>query len=95
MELYPHVYQVQSLFAGRNLFQYLFVGDNTVLVDTGVAQTPEKVIFPYMDSLGVKLQRLTLAVTTHADVDIRAAITRLNARLPAHGSVVGLPTAPW
>jgi len=69
MELYPHVYQVQSLFAGRNLFQYLFVGDNTVLVDTGVAQTPEKVIFPYMDSLGVKPQRLTLAVTTHADVD--------------------------
>jgi glyoxylase-like metal-dependent hydrolase (beta-lactamase superfamily II) len=69
MELYPHVYQIQSLFAGRNLFQYLLVGDNAVLVDTGIAPTPEKVIFPYMDSLKLSSQRLTLAVTTHADLD--------------------------
>jgi hypothetical protein len=48
MELYPHVYQIQSLFGGRDLFQYLFDGDNTVLVDTGIAETPEKVIFPYL-----------------------------------------------
>ena len=69
MELYPHVYRIQSLFAGRNLFQYLLVGDKTVLVDTGIAQTPEQVIFPYMDSLQLSPQRLTLAVTTHADTD--------------------------
>jgi glyoxylase-like metal-dependent hydrolase (beta-lactamase superfamily II) len=69
MELYPHVYQIQSLFGGRNLFQYLFVGDNTVLVDTGIATTPEQVVFPYMDSLKLGPSRLTLAVTTHADVD--------------------------
>lgn len=69
MELYPNVYQIQSLFGGRNLFQYLFVGDNTVLVDTGIAETPEKVIFPYMESLKLRPERLTLAITTHADVD--------------------------
>ena len=69
MELYPHVYQIQSLFGGRNLFQYLLVGDNTVLVDTGIASTPERVIFPYMDSLHLSPQRLTLAVITHADTD--------------------------
>jgi glyoxylase-like metal-dependent hydrolase (beta-lactamase superfamily II) len=69
MELYPHVYQIQSLFSGRNLFQYLFVGDNVVLADTGIAETPEKVIFPYMDQLKLKPERLTLAVTTHADLD--------------------------
>jgi glyoxylase-like metal-dependent hydrolase (beta-lactamase superfamily II) len=69
MELYPHVHQIQSLYGGRNLFQYLFVGDNTVLVDTGTAETPEKVIFPYMDSLQLKPERLTLAVTTHSDLD--------------------------
>jgi len=69
MELYPHVYQIQSLFGGRNLFQYLFVGDNTVLVDTGIAETPEKVIFPYLDSLRLRPGQLTLAVTTHADLD--------------------------
>lgn len=69
MELYPQVYQIQSLFGGRNLFQYLFVGDNTVLVDTGIASTPEQVVFPYMDSLKLAPSRLTLAITTHADVD--------------------------
>ena len=69
MELYPHVHQIQSLFGGRNLFQYLFVGDNSVLVDTGIASTPENFVFPYMDSLKLAPSRLTLAVTTHADVD--------------------------
>ena len=69
MELYANVYQIQSLFAGRNLFQYLFVGDNVVLVDTGIAETPEKVIFPYLDSLRLRPERLRLAITTHADLD--------------------------
>jgi glyoxylase-like metal-dependent hydrolase (beta-lactamase superfamily II) len=69
MEVYRHVYQVRSLFGGRNLFQYLFVGDNVVLVDTGIATTPEEVIFPYMDGLKLKPERLTLAITTHSDLD--------------------------
>ena len=29
MELYDHVYQIQSLYGGRNLFQYLFVADTS------------------------------------------------------------------
>ena len=41
MELDRNVYQIRSLFGGRNLFQYLFVGDNIVLVDTGIATTPD------------------------------------------------------
>jgi glyoxylase-like metal-dependent hydrolase (beta-lactamase superfamily II) len=69
MELFPHTYQIQSLYGARNLFQYLFVGDNIILVDTGIATTPENVIFPYMESLGLDPRRLTLAVTTHADLD--------------------------
>ncbi len=69
MELYPNVYRIESLYGGRNLFQYLFVGDNTVLVDTGVAETPEKTIFPFFDKLKIKPQQLTLAVTTHSDLD--------------------------
>jgi glyoxylase-like metal-dependent hydrolase (beta-lactamase superfamily II) len=69
MELFPNVYQIQSIFGGRNLFQYLFVGDKVVLIDSGIAETPEKVIFPYMDGLKISPQRLALAVTTHPDVD--------------------------
>lgn len=69
MELYKNTYQIQSLFGGRNLFQYLFTGDNVVLVDTGIAETPERVIFPYLDRLKLKPERLTMAITTHADLD--------------------------
>jgi len=83
MELYSGVYQIQSLFEGRNLFQYLFVGDNTVLIDTGIAETPEKVIFPYMDHLKLPPGCLTLVVTTHPDVDHQggnSAIKRVSPR---------------
>jgi len=69
MELYDHVYQIQSLYGVRNLFQYLFVGDKVVLADTGIAETPEKVVFPFMDKLRLAPRKLTLAITTHADMD--------------------------
>ncbi len=83
MELYSGVYQIQSLFGGRNLFQYLFVGNIAVLVDTGIAETPEKVIFPSMDHLKLAPARLTLAVTTHPDIDHQGgnnAIKRISPR---------------
>jgi glyoxylase-like metal-dependent hydrolase (beta-lactamase superfamily II) len=83
MELYRNVYQVQSLFGDRNLFQYLFVGDNKVLLDTGIAETPEKVIFPYLDRLQLKPESLTLAIVTHADLDHQGgndAIKRISPR---------------
>lgn len=70
MEIYPGVYRIQSLYGERNLFQYLFAGDDkVVLADTGIATTPEETIFPYMDGLKLKPRQLTLAVTTHADLD--------------------------
>ncbi len=82
MELYKDVYQIQSLFGGRNLFQYLFVGDNVVLVDTGIAETPEKVIFPYLDELGLKPEALTLAVTAHSDADHQGGNSAIKRRSP-------------
>src|SRR5438128_457355 len=69
MELYKNAYQIQSLYGGRNLFQYLFVGERSVLIDSGVAETPENAIFPYMDKLKIDPQRLSLVVTTHPDLD--------------------------
>ncbi len=69
MELYKDTYQIQSLFGGRNLFQYFFKGDLGVLLDTGVADTPEKAIFVYLDRLKLRPQDISLAITTHADMD--------------------------
>jgi glyoxylase-like metal-dependent hydrolase (beta-lactamase superfamily II) len=69
MEIYKNAYQIQSLFGGRNLFQYFFNGDQRVLLDTGVSESPENTIFPYLDRLKIAPQDLTLAITTHADLD--------------------------
>ncbi len=69
MEVYKNVHQIQSLYHGRNLFQYLFLGSKIVLVDAGIHETPEKTIFPYLDKLKTKPERLSLVVVTHADLD--------------------------
>src|SRR6516164_9077556 len=61
-QLYPGVYQIASLFGGRNLFQYLFVGDNIVLLDTGLAYTPERTIFPALKELGIQPEQMNLAI---------------------------------
>ena len=82
-QLYPGVYQIDSLFGGRNLFQYLFVGDNIVLVDTGLAYTPEQTIFPAIKRLGIEPQQISLAVTTHADGDHQAGNDAIKRAAPA------------
>ncbi len=57
------------MVADRNLYQYLFVGDNTVLLDTGASYTPEEVILPFLKQLGIPPSQLTMAINTHADAD--------------------------
>lgn len=69
MEIYKGVHQIKSLYGGRNLFQYLFLGDNVVLVDSGVADTPEGAIFPYMEKVHTSPQQLNLLIVTHPDLD--------------------------
>lgn len=69
MEIFPYLHQIQSLVGDRNLFQYLFVGDNVVLLDTGASYTPSEVILPLLAKLGIQLSRLTVAINTHADAD--------------------------
>lgn len=68
-ELFPGAYQISSRFGGRNLFQYLLVGDSTVLFDMGIARTPAETIFPALEKLGLQPQRITLAIDSHADGD--------------------------
>jgi glyoxylase-like metal-dependent hydrolase (beta-lactamase superfamily II) len=69
MEIFRHQHQIASMVANRNLFQYLFVGDNTVLLDTGASYTPEETILPFLKTLGLAPSRLTMAINTHADAD--------------------------
>ena len=93
-QLYSGVYQIQSLFGGRNLFQYLFVGDNTVLLDTGLAYTPEQTIFPAMKQLGIAPEQINLAITTHADGDHQGGNDAIKRASPRTWLSCGLADRP-
>jgi len=83
MELYSGVHQIRSLYTdGRSLFQYLFVGARTVLVDSGVAETPEKSIFPYMEQIGLRPDRLSLLITSHPDLDHQGGNSSIRVNAP-------------
>ena len=69
MEIFPHVHQIQSLVADRNLFQYLFVGDDVILLDTGASYTPGLGTILFLGRAGIRPSRLTMAINTHADAD--------------------------
>jgi glyoxylase-like metal-dependent hydrolase (beta-lactamase superfamily II) len=50
--------------------QYALIGEErTLLLDTGLAETPERVIGPYLESVGSSLEAIDDVVITHADVD--------------------------
>lgn len=69
MKIFPNVYEIKSVFGNRYIYQYLFVGEITILLDAGVATTPNSVIFPYLEKIGISPRQLTMVIAMHADVD--------------------------
>jgi glyoxylase-like metal-dependent hydrolase (beta-lactamase superfamily II) len=81
-QIFPNVYQIRSVFGNRFLYQYLFLADTTVLLDTGVANTPNSVIFPLLEKLGVSPRRISLVITTHADADHQGGLAAIKEASP-------------
>ncbi len=69
MKIFPNVYEIKSVFGNRYIYQYLFVGDITILLDAGVAATPNSAIFPYLEKIGISPRQLTMVIAMHADAD--------------------------
>jgi glyoxylase-like metal-dependent hydrolase (beta-lactamase superfamily II) len=69
-EVAPGIHRIESDLGTRFMCQYVLTGDErTLLVDTGIADTPEQVIGPYLESIGSSLGAIDEIVITHADVD--------------------------
>jgi glyoxylase-like metal-dependent hydrolase (beta-lactamase superfamily II) len=70
MEILPGIHRIESDLGERFMCQYLLVGEErTVLVDTGLAGTPEGVIVPYLQGIGLGAQVVDEVIISHADVD--------------------------
>lgn len=70
MEILPGIHRIESDLGERFMCQYLLVGEErTVLVDTGLAGTPEEVIVPYLEGIGLGVENVDEVIISHADVD--------------------------
>ncbi len=69
VEVTPGIHRIESILGPRPFSQYLLRGERTLLVDTGVAESPREVILPYLDSAGLAPADLDFVLNTHADVD--------------------------
>ena len=69
MEIAPGIHRIESVLGPRPFSQYLLRDERSLLVDTGVKETPDEVILPFLDQLGLDPAGLDLVLISHADVD--------------------------
>lgn len=70
MEILPGVHRIETPLGKRKLFQHFILGDNVMLIDVGLADTPEAYLAPYLDKLGVHRRKTRVyALITHPDSD--------------------------
>jgi beta-lactamase superfamily II metal-dependent hydrolase len=58
MEILPGIHRIESDLGEQR----------TVLVDTGLAGTPEEVIVPYLEEIGLGVGDVDEVIVSHADV---------------------------
>jgi glyoxylase-like metal-dependent hydrolase (beta-lactamase superfamily II) len=70
MEILPGIHRIESDLGERFMCQYLLCGEErTVLIDTGLAGTPQEVIVPYLGEIGLGVGDVDEVIISHADVD--------------------------
>lgn len=81
-EVLPGLFRLGEKLGDRFFYQYLFVGDRTLLVDTGVPATPEEVIIPSLNEIGLKPSDIDFVLISHSDVDHFGGNRSLRNRAP-------------
>jgi glyoxylase-like metal-dependent hydrolase (beta-lactamase superfamily II) len=79
-EVAAGIHRIESDLGTRFMAQYLLVGDErSLLVDTGVAGTPDAVLIPALERLGIEPD---LILGSHADLDHCGGNRRMRERFP-------------
>src|SRR5215204_5221522 len=96
MEILPGIHRIESNLGARFMCQFLLTEeDRTVLVDTGLAETPEEVIIPYLEGIGLSLGDLDEVIISHADVDHCGGNRALKEMHPELGFSCGEDDRAW
>jgi glyoxylase-like metal-dependent hydrolase (beta-lactamase superfamily II) len=90
MEVAPGIHRIESVLGPRPFSQYLLRGERTLLVDTGVRETPAEVIFPFLGDT-----RLDLVLVSHADVDHFGGNAAVRAAHPGALLLAHALDVPW
>jgi glyoxylase-like metal-dependent hydrolase (beta-lactamase superfamily II) len=78
VEIAPRIHRIETSLGVRFVAQYLLVGNaRTLLVDTGLPDTPAEALAPYLDSIGLGIQAVDDVVISHADLDHSGGIHAL------------------
>jgi glyoxylase-like metal-dependent hydrolase (beta-lactamase superfamily II) len=81
-EVAPGIHRIESDLGPRFMAQYVLIGsERTVLIDTGLASTPEAVLAGGLTNLGLA-EGPDLVVVSHADVDHAGGNAAIRARYP-------------
>ena len=94
-EVAPGIQRIESVLGPRPFAQYLVREERSLLVDTGIATTPDEVILPALRSLGLEPAALDYVLISHADVDHFGGNARLRSSAPRAVFCAHTADAPW
>lgn len=90
------IYPLTEPLDGRRLTVVLLVGSRgVVLVDTGIAATPARLVFPALAALGLTPADIRAVVITHSDVDHSGGLGAVLSAAPAATAIAHRLDVPW
>jgi len=81
-EVAEGIYRIPSVLGIRRFAQYLVVGDEVLLIDTGIDGTVSEHVMPALTQLGIAPERVTQVAISHADADHYGGNAEVRALLP-------------
>jgi glyoxylase-like metal-dependent hydrolase (beta-lactamase superfamily II) len=96
-EIAPDIHRIPALFFDvRVVTCHLLIGKtHSLLVDTGMNDTPEKYILPYMKQIGFDPAKLTYILITHSDIDHQEGNEAMRAAAPNALFICHNLDRPW
>jgi glyoxylase-like metal-dependent hydrolase (beta-lactamase superfamily II) len=79
-QIVPGIHRIESDLGVRFMAQYLLVGGRrSLLIDTGIGQTPDGALIPALEQLGIEPDVIAIS---HADLDHSGGNRRMHERYP-------------